>query len=225
MVVSSLAKVDSVHKCYLNGDVRVHALSDVSISIDYREFLTVCGPSGSGKTTLLNILGALDSFDSGAIVIGGQDLKSMSKKQLALFRRHKIGFIFQTFNLFAVLTALENVEFTMKLQGINKHDCRERARRALEKVGLSGLEDRRPSQLSGGQQQRVAVARAIAPEPILVLADEPTANLDSKTSSELLDMMQELNKSVGVTFVFSTHDPMVMERASRMVRIKDGQIY
>ncbi len=196
----------------------------VSLSIDKGEFLALAGPSGSGKTTLLNMIGGLDATDSGQIVVDGNTIDQMSQSQLADLRLHNIGFIFQAYNLIPVLTAIENVEYVMLLQGIPTAERRARAQAILNEVGLAGKYDRRPAELSGGQQQRVAVARAIVSNPSIVLADEPTANLDSKTGRGLLDMMQQMNTEKQVTFIFSTHDQMVMNYARRLVYIRDGRL-
>ena len=184
----------------------------------------MAGPSGSGKTTLLNIIGGLDRPTSGTVYIEGSDITQLSGTRLSRMRRDRIGFIFQSFNLIPVLTALENAEYVLMLQNVDKEKRRERVMRVLREVGLEGLEHRFPRELSGGQQQRVAIARAIAPEPALVLADEPTANVDSETGSALMELMRRLNEEKGITFLFSTHDRAVMERARRLIRLRDGQI-
>lgn len=186
--------------------------------------MALAGPSGSGKTTLLNVIGGLDSADSGKIVVDGDFLETMSQSELADMRLRKVGFVFQSYNLIPVLSALENVEFIMLLQGVPSRERRERALSIFDEVGLAGLHDRRPAELSGGQQQRVAVARAVVSGPSIVLADEPTANLDSQTGSDLLDMMKKMNVEKQVTFVFSTHDRMVMDHARRLVLIRDGRV-
>lgn len=217
-------RVEHLTKVYQQDHVAVAALTDVSLDIAEGEFLALVGPSGSGKSTLLNIIGGLDRPTSGRLWIGDQELGEMSRRALSQLRRARIGFVFQEFNLVPVLTALENVEYVMLLQGVPDAERRARARNMLVEVGLGGLEDRRPGELSGGQQQRVAVARAIVAAPALVLADEPTANLDSATGTALIDLMRRLNTDKGVTFVFSTHDPMVMERAQRLVRLRDGKV-
>jgi putative ABC transport system ATP-binding protein len=213
-----------VHKTYQQGQIKVRALNEFSLSIRKGEFLAVAGPSGSGKTTLLNLIGGLDRMDSGSIVVDGNAFDQMSQSQLAQLRLHKVGFVFQAYNLVPVLSATENVEFVMLLQGIPAGERRERAKAILDEVGLEGKYGRRPSELSGGQQQRVAVARAIVSNPAIVLADEPTANLDSKTGDGLLEMMRKMNAEKHVTFIFSTHDKMVMEYARRLVLIKDGRL-
>ena len=213
-----------VQKTYLQGQIEVHALKDITLSIQKGEFLAVAGPSGSGKTTLLNLVGGLDLLDSGSIIVDGNAFDKMSQSQLANLRLHKVGFVFQAYNLIPVLSAAENVEFVMLLQGIPANERRERARAILDDVGLEGKYDRRPSELSGGQQQRVAVARAIVSNPSIVLADEPTANLDSKTGNGLLEMMQKMNVEKSVTFIFSTHDQMVMDYAHRLILLHDGRL-
>ena len=213
-----------VQKTYLQGQIEVHALKDITLSIQKGEFLAVAGPSGSGKTTLLNLVGGLDLLDSGSIIVDGNAFDKMSQSQLANLRLHKVGFVFQAYNLIPVLSAAENVEFVMLLQGIPTDERRERARAILDDVGLEGKYDRRPSELSGGQQQRVAVARAIVSNPSIVLADEPTANLDSKTGNGLLEMMQKMNVEKSVTFIFSTHDQMVMDYARRLILLHDGRL-
>ncbi len=220
----TIVHIEKVQKRYQQETVVVDALSDIDLDIDRGEFTALIGPSGSGKTTLLNLIGALDSPTAGKISIDGQEIGQLSKQALSHLRLKKLGFIFQEYNLIPVLSALENVEYVMLLQGVEDAERTERAMTMLAEVGLKGLENRRPSQLSGGQQQRVAIARAIVSKPIIVLADEPTANLDSNTGAALLDLMRNLNDVHGITFVFSTHDPMVIERALRVVRLKDGRI-
>jgi len=213
-----------VTKVYRQGSVDIHALRGLSMEVEPGEFTAVCGPSGSGKTTMLNLIGALDAVTSGSVVLEGQELGSLNKKELSELRRDRIGFVFQAYNLMPVLTAYENAEMVLWVQGVEAATRRERVMGLLEQVGLKGMEDRRPSELSGGQQQRVAIARAIASNPAVVLADEPTANVDSETAETLLGLMEELNREQGVTFLFSTHDPQVMERARRVVRLVDGNV-
>jgi putative ABC transport system ATP-binding protein len=213
-----------VSKTYRTGPIEVPALRDVSLRIAPGEFVATAGPSGSGKTTLLNMIGGLDRADAGEVWVAGQNLQLLSPGKLASLRLQRIGFVFQTYNLMPVLTALENAEFTLLLQGVPVRERRKRVEQLFLEIGLAGLEDRRPAELSGGQQQRVAVARAMVTEPALILADEPTANLDSATAIALLDVMEHLNRTTGTTFIFSTHDPQVMERAHRMIRLRDGQI-
>jgi len=213
-----------VTKVYETRGVLTRALDGVCLGLEAGEFCALAGPSGSGKTTLLNLLGALDAPTSGKIQIEGVELSELSPAQLSDLRLHKLGFVFQAYNLIPVLTARENVEFVMELQNISNKERRDRAMAVLERVGLAGLEDKRPLEMSGGQQQRVAVARAIASRPRVVLADEPTANLDSGTATQLLELMAELNREDGVTFLFSTHDPLVMDAARRVVRLHDGRV-
>jgi putative ABC transport system ATP-binding protein len=213
-----------VNKTYQQGQISVQALKDISLQIDKGAFLAVAGPSGSGKTTLLNMIGGLDLIDSGSICVDGEAFERMSASQLANLRLHKIGFVFQAYNLIPVLSAVENVEYVMLLQGLPAKERRAKATAILDEVGLEGKYDRRPAELSGGQQQRVAVARAIVSNPSIVLADEPTANLDSKTGQGLLEMMKQMNSEKQITFIFSTHDRMVMDYARRLVKLKDGCI-
>jgi len=213
-----------IRRVYRQGAVKIPALDGINLTVRKGDFLALAGPSGSGKTTLLNIIGGLDRADSGQVILAGENLNGMTQSELAELRLHKIGFVFQAFNLIPVLSAAENVDFVMLLQGIPAAQRLKRALAILDEVGLSGMYHRRPSELSGGQQQRVAVARAIVSDPSIVLADEPTANLDSQTGKNLLEMMKEMNARRKVTFVFSTHDPMVMEYATRLVRIKDGRV-
>ena len=220
----SVISLRSVTKVYRQGSVNIHALRDLSMDVEPGEFTVICGPSGSGKTTMLNLIGALDAATSGSIVLEGRELGGLNKKELSELRRDRIGFVFQAYNLMPVLTAYENAEMVLWVQGVDGPTRRERVMGLLEQVGLKGLEDRKPSELSGGQQQRVAIARAIASNPAVVLADEPTANVDSETAETLLGLMEELNREQGVTFLFSTHDPQVMERARRVVRLVDGNV-
>ncbi len=221
---ADVVRLDEVQRHYTSGEVTVRALSGISFSVVPGEFLALAGPSGSGKTTLLNLIGALDKTTAGTVRIEGKDLSTMSRSALSVLRRDRLGFVFQAYNLIPVLSALENVEYVLMLQGRPAAERRERSLAILDAVGLDGLADRRPGELSGGQQQRVAVARAIVSKPALVLADEPTANLDSATGEALLDLMAKLNEERGATFIFSTHDPDVMERARRIVRLRDGRI-
>ena len=219
-----IVELTDVRKSYRQGNVEVKALNGVSLSIQKGAFLALAGPSGSGKTTLLNIIGGLDAADSGRITVDGNILNEMTQSELASLRLHKVGFVFQSYNLVPVLSAVENVEFVMLLQGIPPAERRDRARTILDDVGLEGTYDRRPAELSGGQQQRIAVARAIVSSPSIVLADEPTANLDSTTGKGLLEMMVELNNKKKVTFIFSTHDTMVMDYARLLVLIRVGLV-
>ncbi|MBW2606209.1 MAG: ABC transporter ATP-binding protein [Deltaproteobacteria bacterium] len=220
----SIVECRDINKTYQQGKIEVHALKGVSLSIDKGGFVALAGPSGSGKTTLLNIIGGLDQPDSGSVSVDGNTFEKMTQSELALLRLHRVGFVFQSYNLIPVLSAVENVEFVMLLQGVQAAQRRERAKAILDDVGLEAKYDRRPAELSGGQQQRVAVARAIVSNPSIVLADEPTANLDSKTGKGLLEMMKKMNEEKKVTFIFSTHDNMVMDYARRLILIRDGCI-
>lgn len=220
----AIVELTDIKKTYSQGKVTVNALCGVDLAIDKAEFAALAGPSGSGKTTVLNIIGGLDLPDSGRVIVDSNNFAEMKQADLAALRLHKIGFVFQAYNLIPVLSAIENVEYVMLLQGVSKKERNDRARAILDDVGLDGKYDRRPAELSGGQQQRVAVARAIVSDPVIVLADEPTANLDSKTGEGLLMMMEEMNRKKKVTFIFSTHDSMVMAYARRLVTIKDGVI-
>jgi len=224
MEQTNIITVENVSRLYLQGKVEVAALRSLSLQVSSGEFTAICGPSGSGKTTLLNLIGALDHPTSGRVIIEGQDLTSLNRQELSILRRDRIGFVFQSYNLIPVLTAYENAELVLSVQGVSLSERKEKVMTLLKAVGLEGLEDRRPSELSGGQQQRVAIARALASDPAVILADEPTANVDSETAVLLLNLMQELNQSHQATFVFSTHDPRVMERARRLVHMVDGQI-
>ena len=219
-----LLEAVDVIKDYFVRDIQTRALNGLSLQIEPGEFTTLAGPSGCGKTTLLNLLGTLDLPTEGEILVAGGRVSEMSEAERADLRLRKMGFIFQAYNLIPVLTATENVEFVLLLQGISAGGRRERAARVLVARGLGELLHKRPPEMSGGQQQRVAVARAIAAQPEIILADEPTANLDSKTAASLLDLMYDMNQKSGATFVFSTHDPQVMERAGRILRMVDGQI-
>jgi len=213
-----------LYKTFQQGDETITGLDDVSIRIDKGDFVCLSGPSGSGKTTLLNAMGGLDSPDSGQIFIGDIELNKLSKGQLADMRLAHIGFVFQSYNLIPVLSARENVEFIMQVSGMPEKERTERSYKILKEVGLQGMENRLPSQLSGGQQQRVAVARAIVSQPALILADEPTANLDSITSGQLMGLFVELNLRHNITFVIATHDVHVMKYAKRLVKMQDGRI-
>ena len=222
--MSNVIEIQNLTRKYGKGVAEVIAVNQLSLNIEYGEFTAIIGPSGSGKSTLLNLIGGLDNSDEGQIILAGNNLASMSGKKMSDFRRDHIGFIFQAYNLIPVLSASENIEYIMLLQGISNTERSKRVEEMLQLVGLEGLGNRRPSELSGGQQQRVAVARAMASEPEIILADEPTANLDSKTGASLLDMMKGLNEEKGVTFVFSTHDEMIMKRAKRLIHLRDGSI-
>jgi len=222
--MDEIVKLQGVTKIYKDGKVTVPALKGVDLTICRGEFAAVAGPSGSGKTTLLNIIGGLDNPTEGSVSLEGKHFGGMGRGELSRLRLYRIGFIFQSFNLIPVLTALENAEFVLLLQQCPEEERRQRVRSVLAEVGLAGLEDRFPREMSGGQQQRVAIARSIVPEPALVLADEPTANVDSHTAAELLSLMERLNREKNITFLFSTHDPAVMERAHRLVMLRDGAI-
>lgn len=220
----TVIKATHISKTYNPDNVPVHALNGVDMEIRKGEFTAIVGPSGSGKSTLLNIIGGLDIPSDGTIELGGKDISNFKDSQMIDFRLNHIGFVFQSYNLIPVLTARENVEFIMLLQKQPEKDRIRRAEELLEKVGLKDQMDRRPSELSGGQQQRVAVARALASKPEFILADEPTANLDSHSTATLLDMMAEMNEKEGATFVFSTHDHRVIDKARRVITLEDGKI-
>ena len=221
----ALLELSGVEKIYQQGKIEVPALKGIDLKIDRGEFTTIFGPSGSGKTTLLNLVGCLDKPSSGDIYFFEKDIAKLNKKELADIRRYNIGFVFQSYNLIPVLTAYENVEFALKLLKDKKDkEIKNKVMQILSDVGLEGMEDRRPNELSGGQKQRVAIARALVKEPKLVLADEPTANLDSETGKEVLEIMLKMNKQLNTTFVFSTHDPQVMDYARRLIEIRDGKI-
>jgi len=221
----AVVEVEGVTKRYEEkGRPPADALRGVSVQVDKGEFMALAGPSGSGKTTLLNLIGGLDVPSGGSIRVEGKDISRMGRSELADLRRDRIGFVFQAYNLVPVLTARENAEYVMELQGVPAAERRRRVDELFGRIGLSALASSRPLKMSGGQQQRVAVARAIVSQPAVVLADEPTANLDQHTGAALVDLMRELNRERGITFVFSTHDPMVLERADRVVRLVDGQI-
>ena len=221
---SQAVRTEGVWKIFQQEAEEVQAVRDVSLTIERGEFTAIAGPSGSGKTTLLNLIGGLTRPTRGRVWVAGQDVSEMSNQQLAQLRLEQVGFVFQAYNLLPVLTAMENAEFPMLLQGVAAEERAARIRELFERTGMSGLEDRRPGKLSGGQQQRVAVVRAVASQPALVLADEPTANLDSAASDALLELMLELNRDLGVTFVFATHSTRVMGRSRRLVQMVDGRI-
>lgn len=220
----NVIEVKELKKIYNNSEVVVNALNGIDLTIEQGEFTAIVGPSGSGKTTFLNMLGGLDSPSEGKIAIGGTDIQHLSSRQLIDFRLHNIGFVFQAYNLIPVLTAIENVEFIMQMQGVSKQERIQRAKELLNQVGLGERVNSRPNKLSGGQQQRVAVARALASKPKFVLADEPTANLDSKATENLLQIMEELNRKENITFIFSTHDQRVVNKARRVITLEDGKI-
>lgn len=217
-------EIENLEKIYNESEIKVHAIRGIDLSFEQGEFAAIVGPSGSGKTTLLNLLGGLDNPSTGKITIGGVDISSLKSSELINFRLFNIGFVFQAYNLIPVLTAKENVEFVMHLQGKPKTERDARTKELLESVGLGDRLDSRPSKLSGGQQQRVAVARALASKPKFVLADEPTANLDTEATENLLDIMERLNREENITFIFATHDARVMKKARRVITIEDGRV-
>ena len=223
-MMKTAVRTTSLWKIYPQEPDPVEAVRGISTEIETGDFVAMAGPSGSGKTTMLNMIGGLTRPSRGQIWIGDREITEMSDKDLAQLRLERIGFVFQSYNLLPVLTALENAEFTLLLSGIPKDERRKKVLELFNKIGLSGLEHRKPGKLSGGQQQRVAVARAVVANPALILADEPTANLDSKASADLLDVMERLNQDHGTTFLFSTHDPRVMERSRRLITLVDGQV-
>ena len=222
----ALLELNKVKKIYRQGKIEVPALRGVDLEVEKGEFTTIFGPSGSGKTTLLNMIGCLDTPTEGEVSLSGKKVSDLSKKALAMVRRFNIGFVFQAYNLIPVLTAYENVEFAIRLTDhSSESQMKEKVLKMLAEVGLKGLESRRPNELSGGEKQRVAIARALVKEPKIVLADEPTANLDSKTAADVVDIMRKMNKELGTTFIFSTHDPAVMKHANRFINLKDGMIF
>ncbi len=221
----SLLELNKVKKIYQQGKIEVPALRGVDLEVEEGEFTTIFGPSGSGKTTLLNMIGCLDTPTEGEIRLNDKKVSDLSRKALAMTRRYNIGFVFQSYNLIPVLTAYENVEFAIRLiDHSSELQMKEKVLKMLAEVGLKGLESRRPNELSGGEKQRVAIARALVKEPKLILADEPTANLDSETAAGVVDIMRKMNKELNTTFIFSTHDPMVMKYANRFIKLKDGMI-
>lgn len=220
----ALIRTHSLEKIYNSNSIEVHALKGIDLSVDDEEFLVIAGESGSGKTTLLNLIGTLDIATKGKIYLNNEDISQKNSKELSNLRLNNIGFIFQAYNLIPVLSALENVEFTMMLQGISEKERYERSMSVMAELGIETLAKKRPNQMSGGQQQRVAVARAIVNDPLLVLADEPTANLDTKTGGNLLDLMQKMNEEKKITFIFSSHDKQVMSRAKRLIYLEDGLV-
>lgn len=220
-----LLEVKHLNKTYQAGKLGVKALQDISVTVDRGEFTALAGPSGSGKTTLLNCIGTIDRPEQGEVILDGVNLMGKTRDELAALRREYFGFIFQTYNLIPVLTVFENVEMPLKLlRRLSQREIRDQVMDILAKVGLQRLENRRPLELSGGQQQRVSIARALVKHPKMVLADEPTANLDSKTGEEIVDLMQELNQKEGATFLFSTHDQLIMKHAKRLIKVRDGKI-
>jgi putative ABC transport system ATP-binding protein len=221
----ALLELNKVKKIYQQGKIEVPALRGIDLTVEQGEFTTIFGPSGSGKTTLLNMIGCLDTPTEGEIRLNDKKVSDLSRKELAMTRRYNIGFVFQSYNLIPVLTAYENVEFAIRLTDhTSESQMKEKVLKMLAEVGLKGLESRRPNELSGGEKQRVAIARALVKEPKIVLADEPTANLDSETAADVVDIMRKMNKELGTTFIFSTHDPAVMKYASRFINLKDGMI-
>ena len=219
-----IVKLDKISKFYRQGKVTVKAVENLSLLLNTGDFAALSGPSGSGKTTILNLIGALDEPTSGTVWLEGLDLSQQNRTRLSKIRRDRIGFVFQSYNLIPVLTAFENAEFVLALQGVPADERQKRVQAIMQEVGLADLMNRRPDELSGGQQQRVAIARAIVPEPAIILADEPTANVDSATANDLLDLMEELNINKGITFLFSTHDQRVMNRARRLIQLRDGKL-
>ncbi len=217
-------EIEKLNKIYKESELEVHAVNDVSLQFEEGEFAAIVGPSGSGKTTLLNMIGGLDNPTSGEVMVGGSKMTDLKGEELTDFRLNNIGFVFQAYNLIPVLTAKENTEFVMRLQGKTSKECDTRTEELLKSVGLGERMNARPNKLSGGQQQRVAVARALASKPKFVLADEPTANLDSKSTENLLDIMEKLNKDENITFVFSTHDARVVKKARRVITVEDGKV-
>ena len=222
--MNKIVELRGLDKYYQQGELQVKAVDNVSLTIEKGDFAALCGPSGSGKTSILNLIGGLDSATSGKVLLEGVDLSALSNGDLAEKRKNRVGFVFQSYNLIPVLTAYENAAFVLDLQNVEPALIRAKVMKALADVGLVGMEGRRPDQMSGGQQQRVAIARAIVTRPAIVLADEPTANVDSKTAELLLDLIEKLNREQGVTFLFSTHDQHVMDRAKRIIHIIDGQV-
>lgn len=221
----AIIEIENVTRYYQIGEVETRALNGVSLSIDEGEFLCLVGPSGSGKTTLLQLIGCLDQPNNGVVKINGRDVTRLNANQRADLRREMIGFIFQFFALVPVLTAYENVELPLLLNGVKPQERHERVTKLLEAVGIANRADHRPDQLSGGEQQRVAIARALAPRPLLILADEPTANLDTANGSQAMDIMRRLNEETGTAFIFATHDPRVVSYAKRVVELRDGKVY
>ena len=222
--MKTIIEIQDLHKIFKDTAQEVRAVDGITLNISAGEFTAIVGPSGSGKTTLLNLIGGLDAPTSGSLRVNGKEIALMKEKKMTAFRLHHIGFVFQAYNLIPVLTAKENVAFVMELQGAKKDVIEKRASELLNSVGLGDRMDSRPAKLSGGQQQRVAVARALASKPNFVLADEPTANLDSKSAENLLDIMERLNKHEGVTFIFSTHDPRIVAKARRVITLEDGKV-
>ena len=219
-----IVRLAGVSRVYQQGNVKVRAVDRLDLDIRAGEFSVLCGPSGSGKTTILNMIGALDAPTEGAVYLEGCNLAELSRSELSRFRRDRVGFVFQSYNLIPVLTAFENAEFVLALQNVPAPERKARVMAVLREVGMADFVNRRPDELSGGQQQRVAIARAVVSEPAIVLADEPTANVDSEAAATILDLMEQLNRDKGVTFLFSTHDQRVMDRARRLIRLRDGRL-
>lgn len=222
--MNPIVHLEDINKTYESDGISVPALQGISLSLRRGAFAVIVGPSGSGKSTLLNVMGALDQPSSGDVFVAGQSIIRLKPNERAAFRLHKIGFVFQAFNLIPVLTAVENIEYVQLLQGVDEETRRKRATALLKRVGLSSYLNTRPAHMSGGQQQRVAVARALAASPELVIADEPTANLDSRTGEELIDLFKELNREYRTTFILASHDPMVIKKTHHVIRLKDGRI-
>lgn len=220
----AIVRLEDATKYYQQGSMEVRAVDGLSFEIHRGDFAALCGPSGSGKTTVLNLIGGLDVPTGGKVFLEGQDIGLLSRSRISAIRRDRIGFVFQAYNLIPVMTAYENAAFVLTLQGVSDRECRDRVMAILKEVGLEGLENRRPDEMSGGQQQRVAIARAIVTRPAIVLADEPTANVDSANADSLLKLMERLNHESGITFLFSTHDQRVMDRAHRIIRLHDGKM-
>jgi len=220
----TIVELKHLSKIYQQGELELKAVNDVSLTIRKGDFAALCGPSGSGKTSILNLIGGLDNPTLGEVWLDNIELASLTKSELAEVRKNRIGFVFQSYNLIPVMTAYENAAFVLELQGVDKKEQQQRVMQTLADVGLAGLEHRRPDEMSGGQQQRVAIARAIVTQPAIVLADEPTANVDSHTAEALLDLMQNLNEQQGITFLFSTHDQHVIDRAKRIIQVHDGKV-
>ena len=219
-----IVRLSRVSRIYLQGNIEVRAVDNLDLDIRQGEFSALCGPSGSGKTTILNMIGALDKPTSGKVYLEGRDLSELGRGELSRLRRDRVGFVFQAYNLVPVLTAYENAEFVLALQDIPLPERKKRVMVVLEEVGMADYVDRRPDELSGGQQQRIAIARAVVSEPAIILADEPTANVDSEAADTILDLMEQLNVEKGVTFLFSTHDQRVMNRARRLITLRDGKL-
>jgi putative ABC transport system ATP-binding protein len=224
MEEQTIVRLEEASKYYWQGKMEVRAVDGLSFEIHKGDFAALCGPSGSGKTTVLNLIGGLDVPTGGKVYLEGQETGLLSRSKISVIRRDRIGFVFQAYNLIPVMTAYENAEFVLTLQGVPERECRDRVMSILKEVGLEGLENRRPDEMSGGQQQRVAIARAIVTQPAIVLADEPTANVDSANADSLLALMERLNHESGITFLFSTHDQRVMDRAHRIIRLHDGKM-